>query len=276
MTASTSELGVAEYESAVTASAPAKAPSTIWWRVLGYTLFLGTWQALSTFVVAQHILPSPITVGQEIYRIATEGDFLKHFGATMQRTFIALPIVFVLGAAVGTVMGLSKWWESFFRDIVTMLLSLPGLILVLIFVLIFGLNPIGPILAIVLTNFGFVSIQVWEGVKALPSDLVDMAAAFDVSRKRLLRHIVLPALAPYLFTAFTYAFTLTWKLAMLSELFGGNAGVGYRMRIEFWEFSVSGVLAWALMLFAILLAVERLLLSRIERAVFRWRTASFD
>jgi NitT/TauT family transport system permease protein len=194
----------------------------------------------------------------------------------MQRTFIALPIVFVLGAAVGTVMGLSKWWESFFRDIVTMLLSLPGLILVLIFVLIFGLNPIGPILAIVLTNFGFVSIQVWEGVKALPSDLVDMAAAFDVSRKRLLRHIVLPALAPYLFTAFTYAFTLTWKLAMLSELFGGNAGVGYRMRIEFWEFSVSGVLAWALMLFAILLAVERLLLSRIERAVFRWRTASFD
>ena len=207
--------------------------------------------------------------------ILTQGNFLEHFWATMQRALISLPLVFVVGATIGVAMGLSRWWESFFRDFVTVLLSLPGLIIVLIFILIMGLNPAGPVIAIVVTNFGFVTVQIWEGVKALPLDLREMAIAFGVRRGRILRHIVIPALAPFLFTAFTYAFTLTWKLAMLSELFGGSRGVGFRMRAEFWNFNVAGMLSWALLLFVITLAFERLALKRMERHVLRWREASF-
>jgi NitT/TauT family transport system permease protein len=207
--------------------------------------------------------------------IVLHGEFLHHFWATMERTLISLPMVFIIGAAIGIAMGSSLFWESFFRDLITVLLSLPGLIVVLLFILIMGLDPKGPIIAIVVTNFGFVTVQIWEGVKAIPRELGQMGAAYGVSRLKQVRHIILPALAPFLFTAFTYAFTLTWKLAMVSELFGGQAGVGFRMRAEFWQFNVSGMLAWALMLFFITLAIERLFLKRLERHVLRWREVTF-
>ena len=250
-------------------------PFEVRWRVLGYVTLLGGWQFLSTYVVASHILPSPVTISGEMGRVIAEGQFLTHFGATVQRTFISLPLVFVVGAAVGLAMGLSRWWEAFFRDFITVLLSIPGLILVLLAILLMGLSPWGPILAILVTNFAFVTVQVWEGVKDLPRDLLDMAAAFGVNSRTRMRHIVLPALAPYLFTAFTYAFTLTWKLAMVTELFGASQGVGFRMRAEFWEFNVAGMLAWALLLFIIAVAFEKLVLKRVEGHVLRWREATF-
>lgn len=252
-----------------------KPRSTLGWRLLGWTLFLTVWMLLSTYVVSPNHLPSPVEIAGDMRQIIADGEFWPNFWATMQRTLISLPLVFVIGAAVGILMGKSLWWESFFRDIVTVLLSLPGLIIVLLLILIMGLDPIGPIIAIVITNFGFVTVQVWEGVKALPTELTQMATAYGVSRRKALLHITLPALAPFLFTAFTYAFTLTWKLAMVSELFGGNKGVGFRMRVEFWQFNVSGMLAWALLLFVITLAIERLLLKPLERHVLRWREASF-
>lgn len=253
-----------------------RGPSTLPWRILGYVVFLGLWQYTSTFLVASHILPSPLNIVREMGEILTGGEFAIHFWATMQRALISLPLVFVIGTVVGLAMGLSWWWEAFFRDLISILLSIPGLTLVLIFILVFGLSPLGPIVAIVVTNFAFVTVQVWQGVQSLPKDLLDMASGYRVGRMRVLRHVVIPALAPYLFTAVTYAFTLTWKLAMLSELFGSSRGVGVKMRLSFWEFNVTGVVAWALLLFVVALAFERLVLQRLADRFFRWRTASFN
>jgi NitT/TauT family transport system permease protein len=250
-------------------------PSLLAWRLLGYASFLIIWGLAAEFLVDPNHLPSPIDIAVDMWDILLHGDFLRHFWATMERTLICLPFVYIIGAAVGLLMGSSLWLESFFRDFVTVLLSLPGLIMVLLFILIMGLDPKGPIIAIVVTNFGFVTVQVWEGVKSLPAELGQMSNAFGVTGFKKLRHITLPALAPFLFPAFTYAFTLTWKLAMVSELFGGTKGVGFRMRVEFWQFNVSAMVAWAMMLFFITLAVERLVLKRLERHVLRWREESF-
>jgi NitT/TauT family transport system permease protein len=271
----TDEVSVAPPQGRTGKTRTRKPPSLVGWRLLGYVVFFAAWALASEYLVSGIRLPSPTDIAGDMREIILHGDFLVHFWATMKRTLICLPMVFVIGAAIGIAMGSSLWWESFFRDIVTVLLSLPGLIVVLLFILIMGLDPKGPIIAIVVTNFGFVTVQVWEGVKSLPTELSQMGAAYGVAPLKRIRHIILPALAPFLFTAFTYAFTLTWKLAMVSELFGGQAGVGFRMRAEFWQFNVSGMLAWALMLFFITLAIERLLLKRLEAHVLRWREASF-
>jgi NitT/TauT family transport system permease protein len=252
-----------------------KTPSLLAWRLLGYASFLAIWAIAAEFLVDPNHLPSPIDITGDMWDILRHGDFLRHFWATMERTLICLPLVYGIGVAVGLLMGSTLWFESFFRDFVTVLLSLPGLIMVLLFILIMGLDPKGPIIAIVVTNFGFVAVQVWEGVKSLPAELNDMSRSFGVNRYKRLRHVTLPALAPFLFPAFTYAFTLTWKLAMVSELFGGREGVGFRMRVEFWQFNVSAMVAWAMLLFFITLAVERLVLKRLERHVLRWRDESF-
>jgi NitT/TauT family transport system permease protein len=242
-------------------------------HLLGYATIIVIWRYAAS-ISERNILPAPGDVLDKMIAIAEGGELWFHFSSTVERAMISLAVLYVLGAAIGILMGLSDWWEAFFRSWVTLILSLPGIVVILTILLVMGLHPLGPLVAIVLVNFPFVTVQVWEGVRSLPRELTDMATAFNVPRWQILRHVVIPALAPFLFTALTYGFALTWKITMLTELFGSSSGVGYMFRLNFGLFSVSGLLAWALWSFALFLFLEWLLRLQAKR-FFRWRQESF-
>jgi NitT/TauT family transport system permease protein len=241
------------------------------WRIAGYLSFLLLWQLVSTFLVAPHILPPPLRILQEIGDILASGELLTHFGATLQKIAIGFGLALLLGVAVGIAMGTSRWWEAFFGDWVLLLLTTPGLVFALVTAMIFGLSYLGPIVAIVITSFPFVTINVVEGVKAAPRDLVDMAKSYRVRSWAMQRHVMVPFLAPYLFTAMRYGFSQAWKITTLTEIIGGTKGIGFMMRTEFQVFSMAGFLAWALTFFAFALFLERVVLQRQIDRFFRWR-----
>lgn len=245
------------------------------WRYGGYVAFLGIWQLLATYVFEPFILPGPYRILTEMWEILTAGDFWENFWATLEHLLIGFVLAFTIGTTIGIAMGRSPYWDGFFRDYVMLTLTTPGLVFALICVMIFGLAIWAPIVAIVLTSFPHVTVNVVEGVRAIPSDLNDMATAYGVDRRTRLRNIVIPAIAPFLFTAVRYGFAISWKITALTELFGGDAGVGRQMRVEFQLFNVTGVLAWAFFLIGFALLMERVVLQRLERRFFRWRPKSF-
>jgi len=203
--------------------------------------------------------------------IVTSGLLLKHFGATLEKIAIGFSLAFIIGAFVGILMGMNRWWEAFFSDWILMLMTTPGLIFVLVSTMVFGLSYIGPILAVVVTGFPYIAVNLVEGVKAAPKDLTDMARSYNVSRARLIRHVIIPFLAPFIFTAIRYGFSVAWKVATLTEVIGGNEGIGFMMRREFQLFSMAGLLAWILLFFAFALFLERVVLQRQIDRFFRWR-----
>lgn len=244
-------------------------------RGAGYVLFLVVWQLVATFLLEPYILPSPLRVLAEMWDIVATGVFWQHFLATTIRLAIGFVIAFVLGVGVGVAMGRSRYWDDFFRDYVTLTLTTPGLVFALVCAMVFGLSPLGPIVAIVLTSLPHVTVNVVEGVRAIPADLLDMASAYRVQRSDRLRHVVIPAVAPFLFTAVRYGFAIAWKITALTELFGSSSGVGFKIRTEFTLFSITGVLAWTFFLVGLALIAERLILRRIEIRFFRWRPKAF-
>jgi NitT/TauT family transport system permease protein len=245
------------------------------WRLAGYVLFIGVWQLLSTFYFEPFVLPSPLEVIREMWDIVRSGDFWVNVWATIKHLLIGFSIAFVLGTTIGIMMGRSPYWDGFFRDYVMLTLTTPGLVFALIAVMIFGLSTFGPIVAIVLTSLPHVTVNVVEGVRAIPRDLSDMAQAFGVNRRTRIRSIILPAVAPFLFTAARYGFAIAWKITALTELFGGADGIGIQIRVQFQFFNIAGVLAWAFFLVGFSLITERLVLQRIEDHFFRWRPKAF-
>lgn len=241
------------------------------WRLTGYALFLALWQLASTFLFAEHILPSPARILAELAEIASSGLLLTHFGATLEKIAVGFSLAFLVGSAVGIAMGTSRWWEAFFGDWVLLLLTTPGLIFALVTAMIFGLSYAGPIVAIIVTSFPFVTVNVVEGVKAAPRELVDMARSYRVPGWAVQRHVIIPFLAPFLFTAARYGFSVAWKIVTLTEIIGGSEGIGFMMRREFQVFSMAGFLAWALTFFAFALFLERVVLQRQAARFFRWR-----
>ena len=241
------------------------------WRAAGYVFFIGIWQFSSTYLVEDFILPPPLTILETMQEIATSGLLLTHFGATLEKIAIGFSLAFIIGTFVGILMGMNRWWEAFFSDWVLVLMTTPGLIFVLVSTMVFGLSYIGPVLAVVITGFPYVAVNLVEGVKAAPKDLTDMARSYNVSRTRLIRHVIIPFLAPFIFTAIRYGFSVSWKVATLAEVIGGNEGIGFMMRREFQLFSMAGLLSWVLLFFALALFLERVVLQRQIDRFFRWR-----
>lgn len=245
------------------------------WRLGGYVLFVGAWALLSEFVFEPYVLPSPVAIVREMWAILWSGDFWTNLWATTKQLAIGFTLAFLMGTTIGIAMGRSRYWDGFFHDYVMLTLTTPGLVFALICVMIFGLAPIGPVVAIVLTSFPHMTVNVVEGVRAIPRDLLDMATAYGVDRRTRIRHVILPAVAPYLFTAVRYGFAIAWKITALTELFGGADGVGIQIRVEFQFFNTAGVLAWAFFLVGLALITERVVLQRLEERFFRWRPRVF-
>jgi NitT/TauT family transport system permease protein len=244
---------------------------TLWLpRIAGYVAFYVFWTWASGTLVSASLLPTPAAILSEMGEIARSGELWTHFGSTLQRIGIGWGIAFLLGGAIGIAMR-HRWWDGFFRDWVVTTMTTPGLVFALLAAMVFGFSPIGPIVAIVVTTFPFFTVNIAEGVKAMPKDLFDMSRAFGVPAGRRMRHVVIPFLAPYIFAAMRYGFSIAWKIATLTELFGSSRGIGFMMRREYQLFNITGLLAWIFFFFAFALLLEKVVLQRGIDRFFRWR-----
>jgi NitT/TauT family transport system permease protein len=234
-------------------------------------LFLAVWQTITMFFLEDFVLPPPAVVGREMVTLLTSGELWEHARFSLQRLFLAFALTLLIGIIVGLAMGMNRWLDGFFRDFSVIMFTTPTLIFVLITGLIFGISYVGPIVAIVLASFSYVSFNLWEGVRAVPKDLLDMGNSYKMRGAARIRHIIIPAVAPYLFQGARFAFAMTWKVALLAEVFGGNQGIGYRMGLAYQSFHMSALLAWVLWFLLSALFFERFVLQQLENRSLRWR-----
>jgi NitT/TauT family transport system permease protein len=240
------------------------------WRLAGYVFFIGLWDIASGTVMSDRLLVPPIAIVNEIGEILDSGELWFHLSSTLTKIAVGFTLAFLLGGVIG-LLTQSRWWEAFFKDWVTATMTTPGLVYALVSGIIFGFSPVGPIFAIVLASFSYVTVNVAEGIRALPKDLIDMGTAFRVGGAGRLRHVIVPHLAPYLFTGVRYGFSIAWKVTVLTEVFASNVGIGFTMRVQYQLFSMSGLLAWIAIFFILMLFLEKVVLQFIERRFFRWR-----
>ena len=73
-----------------------------------------------------------------------------------------------------------------------------------------------------------------------------MARSFRLSRGRVLRHVVLPQLVPFVVAAARSGLALIWKIVLVVELLGRSNGVGFQLSVFFQLFDVAAILAYAL------------------------------
>jgi NitT/TauT family transport system permease protein len=240
------------------------------WRITGYVVILGVWQFFSSTVFDPRIVPGPVQIVQVFPEIIESGRFLQSYAATLTRIGVGFGISFAFGIALGIATQI-PWINGFFKDAVTISLVSPGLVWALTGLVIWGFEPQGWIFAIFMTTFALVTVNIAEGIRALPKDLMDMSRAFGVSGSRRQREVVVPFLAPFIFTALRFGFSIAWKVTVLTEVFSSNAGIGFEMRVASQLFRMDEFFAWALSFLAFALILEKLVLQHYERKFFRWR-----
>ena len=240
------------------------------WRIAGYVVVLGVWEFLSGRMLNENLLPGPTRIVETFPQLIESGRFFSSFGATLTRIGVGFGLAFLFGVILG-ILTQSRWIDGFFKDATTISLVSPGLIWALVGLVIWGFEPQGWIFAIFMTTFALVTVNIAEGIRALPKDLIDMSRAFGVATSRRQREIVIPFLAPFIFTALRFGFSIGWKVTVLTEVFSSNKGIGFEMRVASQLFRMDEFFTWVLSFFVFALFLEKVVLQRYENKFFRWR-----
>lgn len=244
-------------------------------RILSFLTFLVVWQ-ITVPLLPTLLVPTPAEVGEFMWD-EIRGDTLapqtvyQAFGTSLGRLSLGLLIAFGIGLPIGLLMGLSKKAEWFGHDFVVVGLAMPSLVWALIAAMWFGFGSIAPLITVVLAAWTFVAINVAEGVRNVPKDLLDMGKAYGVSRFDSIRFVILPSLMPFFFAALRYALANAWKGLVLAELFASTNGAGWTIKFWYDAHRAQGIIGYALFFVIFALIVERLIFGRLSAYVFRWR-----
>jgi NitT/TauT family transport system permease protein len=262
----------------LTARAPTR-PAARWRRILlspraaritAPLLFLLAWQLLAP-TIPSRILPMPAEVFEAMVDLVRDGSLADAFGVSLTRLAAGFLLALGIGGAVGLAMGLSTRVEALLHDFMIVGLTFPYLIWGLLVAMWFGFEGHGPVLVVVIAALPYVILNTAEGVHDVSKELRDMAAAYEVPGPRVVRHLVLPSLAPFLFASLRYGLANGWKGLILAEVFASTSGAGYVIN-ELREYgNFAGVVGLAVYFAAFSILVERTIFGRLSRRVFRWR-----
>ena len=249
----------------------AQSNSSKWLRLSSLVIFLAIWQLAAVYADAD-ILPAPYEVLLNLFFHLQSGELLFHVGVTLIRVAISFFLAMSIGVALGIIMGRYKKWDNALDGILVFALNLPALVVIILCYLWFGLGEFAAIVAVTINKFPVVVVNMREGARAVDQDLLQVATAFRLDwRKRLFR-VYLPQLYPYLLLSARSGLALVWKIVLVVELLGRSNGVGFQLGIYFQFFDIASILAYSFAFIAVVMAIEFLLISPIDRRLTAWRS----
>ncbi|MDB5617743.1 ABC transporter permease subunit [Tardiphaga sp.] len=238
--------------------------------VLFCLCLLALWETMAR-LTASPLVPDVGEIAGEVWRLALGGFALRQIGITLGRIVVGFGVAFAISLVVGIAAGLSPAFRRFCDPAIILGLTVPGLVWALLCVIWFGVSLATPVVAIALGVAPVMILHVLQGMRAVDSEIVEMAHVFKLSTRDRLVHIWIPSLIPHLIGGARVGLSLGWKVIVLVELFGLSNGVGYQLNSEFSSQNVAGVLAWTIVFWAVMVAIEYGILQSLERHFSAWR-----
>jgi NitT/TauT family transport system permease protein len=238
--------------------------------ILFAVALLGFWEVM-TRVSASPLVPGVGEVLDEIRRIVFSGLAIKQIGITFGRILLGFAVAFVVSLLVGIAAARNPFVRRFVNPAIILGLTVPGLVWALLCVIWFGVSLTTPVVAIALGVAPVMVLHVIQGMHAVDAEIMEMAFVFKLSRRDKITHIWIPSLIPHLIGGSRVGLSLAWKVIVLVELFGLSNGVGYQLNSEFSSQNVAGVLAWTIVFWAVMIAMEYGVLQTLEGRFTAWR-----
>lgn len=239
-------------------------------RLISIVAFLVLW-AVVAGLAARSEVPGPLAVAAFLAEEAAEGALFYHLAITLARVAGAFVIAMAVGTAIGVLMGQHRRLDRLLDPWIILLINIPALVVIVLCYIWIGLTEVAAVTAVALNKIPNVVVTLREGARALDPRLTEMAQVFRFSRLRLLRHVVLPQLAPFIAAAGRSGLALIWKIVLVVELLGRSNGVGFQIHLYFQLFDVAAILGYALAFVCVMLLIEFLAVQPLETHVNRWR-----
>jgi NitT/TauT family transport system permease protein len=243
--------------------------------ILPLAALLIIWWVGALLLNRARVYPTPDIVVGALIEIASGrgelGPAYFHIAATLGRLGAAFTISIVVGTLLGILAGRVRLVFSLLENILWIFMAVPSIVWVFIFAVAFGISNFVPIAAVAALLTPMVLVNVAEGAKSVPSDIVEMSDSYKVTRWERLTGIFLPFLVPYLVSSARTAFGLGVKLVVVAEVVGLASGVGYEIQFWYDRLFMGPIVAWGIVMVLVGLIVDYGVFGPLERRVSRWK-----
>jgi NitT/TauT family transport system permease protein len=220
------------------------------------------------------LVPTVGGVLDALAAILRDGSAFVQIDITLERIALGFTLAFAVAVVIGTASGRNPVIRAFFEPALLLGLTVPGLIWALLCVIWFGIGLRTSTTAIALGTAPVLIVSIMHGIRAIDTDIIEMAHVYRFSRLARLRYVWMPAITPFLLSGARLGFSHAWKVIVLVEIFGLSDGVGYQLNSDFSAQNVAGMLAWTLAFGVTMAVIEYGVLQTIERRLTRWRKAA--
>ena len=277
---------------AVAAVPPVKAPALPVRQVSGYSvpgegsstaiavvtvaaLLLLWWVATHNGWIRDLFLPQPeriITSFADAWKGDIQGGrpLYEHFGWSLFRVFFAFALACVTAIPVGIAMGVSRIARGIFDPPVEFYRPLPPLAYLPLIVIWFGIEETAKVVLIYLACFAPLAMAARAGVKSVMIEQINAAYSLGASKWQVIRHVVIPASMPEIFTGMRIAIGFGWTTLVAAEMVAATAGLG-QMVLNASNFLRTDVVIMGIFVIGVVAYAFDLLMRAIERAVVPWK-----
>jgi ABC-type nitrate/sulfonate/bicarbonate transport system permease component len=239
-------------------------------------LALVTWELLArSGLTSRIILPSLVSIGWEFGQLAMRPASLAEAWQSLHRALAGFALAAVIGVALGVLMGRSALAAACFNPVLAGTYPIPKIALFPIFVFLFGIGSLSKVVLVFLECLYPIVVTAYAGSRAVDRVLLWSASNMGASRAQVLRRIVVPASAPYIFAGFRIALPIAMIVVIITEMIGSADGLGYLVIYALSSLKTDRMLAVVVAIALLGLGLDRLLVLVRDRLVFWERLDSY-
>jgi sulfonate transport system permease protein len=240
-------------------------------RTSGPLLLLALWQLLSTTgVLPSDVLASPSRIAQVAGDLIKDGSLPSAMGTSLRRVAVGLLLGTVIGTGLALVSGLFRVGEDLVDAPVQMLRTIPFVGLIPLFIIWFGIGE-APKVAVITLGVTFpLYLNVYAGIRGVDAQLIEAGESLGLSRRGLVRHVVLPGALPGAMTGLRYSLGIAWLALVFAEQINADAGIGFLM-VQARDFLRTDVIVVCLIVYAFLGLLADFIVRSLERLLLQWR-----
>jgi NitT/TauT family transport system permease protein len=190
-------------------------------------LFAG-WQGLY-HVVGETALTSPAqTLAYVGELFTTKGEmFARHAWETVRAFLMALVLSYVIGLAIGIVLGAHKLSGAVGEPILVALYSLPKVTLYPVILLVFGLGLSAKVAFGAIHGIIPVAIFAMNAIRHIKPAYLKTAKTMRLAPRQVVFSVIVPATLPEIVTGLRVGFSLTLLGVIIGEMFASKQGLGF-------------------------------------------------
>ncbi len=235
-------------------------------RIGAISLFwIAIWFVAAICVNQELLLPSPTDVIVRLFELVVTTEFWLTAATSLFRIFLGTLFAIVLGAVLAMLSSKTKIVYELLFPIVSVIKSTPVASFIILALIWIGRDYL-PSFISVLIVFPVAYTNVYEGIKNISVQLLEVARIYDFSFSKKMLKLYVPSVMPYFIAACKSSLGLAWKAGIAAEvLVRPQISIGNELYESKLYLETTNLFAWTAVVIVLSILLEAVFMNLLKK-----------